>query len=189
MCKYPNQRCFYRISTKDLDLISLCSLPLRSLMFLYSCLWMTTACARLYPLTLVWPDAWRFSTNSRSAYVLSCVCPSPVILSFSGRCAHAFVLQVFSIFHLIPQGSEQPRLVRRQCVSFLPVLCHCCCEMNTSFICFVACCSTFHFLLCCLQSKTGVWSRVFSVVCLTLLCSIFLFSVCLVYLDRHSSSD
>lgn len=144
--KYPNLRCFCRISREDLVLISLCSLPVRSLTFLYSCLWMTTACARLYPLTLAWPDAWRFSTNSRSAYVLSCVCPSPVILSFSGRCAHAFVLQGFSIIHLIPQGSEQPRLVRRQCITFLPVLCRCCSKMATSVICFVACCFTFHFL-------------------------------------------
>lgn len=95
---YPNLRCFYRISTDDLVLISFCSLPLHSLTFLYSCLWMTTACARLCPLTLAWPGAWRFSTNSRSAYVLSCVCPSPVILSFSGRCAYAFVLRVFPSF-------------------------------------------------------------------------------------------
>lgn len=145
MCKYPKQRCFYRISTEDLVLISLCSLPLRSLTFLYSCLWMTTACARLYPLTLVWPDAWRFSTNSQSAYVLSCICPSPVILSFSGRCAHAFVLRVFAPF-ISFHRAQSNRCLWEGSVWHFCLFCVAAVVKWPSVICFVACYFTFHFL-------------------------------------------
>ena len=96
--------------------------PLHSPMFPYCCLWMTTACANLCPLTLECRGAWRFSTNSDQQHSASWpIRPLPNSITSCDPLVCVRSAQMSSIYRKAPSFPCHPhrascKLVRRQCI-------------------------------------------------------------------------
>lgn len=97
-------------------------IPLHSPMFPFCCLWMTTACANLCPLTLECRGAWRFSTNSDQQHSTSWpIRPLPNSITSCDPLVCVRSAQMSSIYRKAPSfpchsHRASCKLVRRQCI-------------------------------------------------------------------------